>query len=188
MSKLTDEDRRSLLKLARTTIEAEIDAGSKIVRPEKTSSGLKEKRGCFVTLHKDGILRGCIGTIEPVRSLVFNVEENALNAAFHDPRFPEVEMNELPDIDIEISVLTAPRQVDFKDGDDLKNKLKPKIHGVILSRGWQSATFLPQVWDQLPDREDFLGHLCQKGGMERECWKDRETTVKVYTAEYFSES
>ena len=97
-------------------------------------------------------------------------------------------MNELPDIDIEISVLTAPRQVDFKDGDDLKHKLKPKIHGVILSRGWQSATFLPQVWDQLPDREDFLAHLCQKGGMERECWKDRETTVKVYTAEYFSES
>ncbi|MEA3435103.1 MAG: AmmeMemoRadiSam system protein A [Thermodesulfobacteriota bacterium] len=188
MSKLTDEDRKSLLKLARTAIEAEINAGSKIRRPEKISSGLKEKMGCFVTLHKGGILRGCIGTIEPVRSLAFNVEENALNAAFHDPRFPAVEKDELSDIDIEISVLTVPKKVDFKDGDDLKKKLKPKNHGVILSQGYQSATFLPQVWEQLPDIEDFLEHLCQKGGMGGECWKDRETTVKVYEAEYFSES
>ncbi len=187
-SKLTDEDRKSLLKLARTAIEAEIQAGSKIRRPKEIAPGLKEKRGCFVTLHKNGILRGCIGTIEPVRSLVFNVEENALNAAFHDPRFPAVEMDELPAIDIEISVLTVPEKLDFKDGKDLIKKLKPKIHGVILSQGWQSATFLPQVWDQLPDREDFLEHLCQKGGMGKECWKDRETTVKVYKAEYFSES
>ena len=118
MSKLTDEDRKVLLKLARTAIETEIKAGSKISRPEKTTSGLKEKRGCFVTLHKDGILRGCIGTIEPVRSLAFNVEENALNAAFHDPRFPAVEIDEMSDIDIEISVLTVPEKLDFKDGDD----------------------------------------------------------------------
>lgn len=188
MSKLTDEDRKSLLELARTAIEAEIKAGSKIRRPEKITPGLKGKSGCFVTLHKDGVLRGCIGTIEPVRSLIFNVEENALNAAFHDPRFPAVDMDELSAIDIEISVLTVPEKLDFKNGDDLKNKLKPKIHGVILSQGWQSATFLPQVWEQLPDREDFLEHLCQKGGMGEECWKDRETTVKVYEAEYFSES
>ena len=188
MSKLTDEDRKSLLELARTAIEVEINAGSKIRRPEKISPGLKEKRGCFVTLHKEGILRGCIGTIEPVRSLVFNVEENALNAAFHDPRFPAVEMDEVSDIDIEISVLTVPQKVDFKDGDDLKKKLKPKIHGVILSQGCHSATFLPQVWEQLPDRGDFLEHLCQKGGMGGGCWKDKDTTVKVYEAEYFSES
>jgi len=188
MSKLTDEERKSLLKLARTTIEAEIKTGSTVRRPEKVTPALKEKRGCFVTLHKDGILRGCIGTIEPVRSLVSNVEENAINAAFHDPRFPAVEKKELPVIDIEVSVLTVPEILDFKDSEDLKRKLEPKIHGVILSRGWQSATFLPQVWEQLPDREDFLEHLCQKGGMKRECWKGRETTVKVYTAEYFSES
>ncbi len=102
MSELTDEDRKSLLRLARTAIEAEIKVGSKIQRPDITS-GLKEKKGCFVTLHKDGILRGCIGTIEPVKTLIFNVEENALNAAFHDPRFPAVAIDELPTIDIEIS-------------------------------------------------------------------------------------
>ena len=187
MSELTDEDRKSLLRLARTAIEAEIKVGSKIQRPDITS-GLKEKKGCFVTLHKDGILRGCIGTIEPMQTLIFNVEENALNAAFHDPRFPAVVIDELPTIDIEISVLTVPKKLDFKDGEDLIKKLKPKIHGVILSQGWQSATFLPQVWEQLPESKDFLNHLCQKGGMGRECWKDRKTTVKVYMAEYFSES
>jgi AmmeMemoRadiSam system protein A len=188
MSILTDNDRKSLLELARTAIEAKIKADFEIQRPEKITPGLKEKRGCFVTLHKDGILRGCIGTIEPVRSLALNVEENALNAAFHDPRFPAVERDELADIEIEISVLTVPEKLDFKDCDDLKKKLKPKIHGVILSQGWQSATFLPQVWEQLPDRKDFLEHLCQKGGMGKDCWKDSETTVKVYEAEYFSES
>jgi len=188
MSELTDEDRKSLLRLARTTIEAQLKGSSKVHRPDKITPGLKEKKGCFVTLHKDGILRGCIGTIEPAKSLVSNVEENAINAAFHDPRFPAVKMDELSAIDIEISVLTVPKKLDFKDGKDLLKKLKPKIHGVILSQGWQSATFLPQVWEQLPAREDFLEHLCQKAGMGRECWKDRETTVKIYTAEYFSES
>ena len=167
MSELTDEDRKNLLRLARTAIEAKVKASSKIQRPDMTS-GLKKKKGCFVTLHKDGILRGCIGTIEPVKTLIFNVEENALNAAFHDPRFPAVAIDELPTIDIEISVLTVPKKLDFKDGEDLIKKLKPKIHGVILSQGWQSATFLPQVWEQLPDSEDFLNHLCQKGGMGRE--------------------
>ncbi|MCP4371718.1 MAG: AmmeMemoRadiSam system protein A [Deltaproteobacteria bacterium] len=188
MSELTDEDRKGLLRLARTAIEAQVKAGSKIHRPDKIAPGLKEKKGCFVTLHKDGILRGCIGTIEPAKSLVSNVEKNAINAAFHDPRFPAVKMDELSAIDIEISVLTVPEKLEFKDGKDLIKKLKPNIHGVILSQGWQSATFLPQIWEQLPAREDFLEHLCQKAGMERECWKDRETTIKVYEAEYFSES
>jgi len=188
MAALTDEDRKGLLKLARSTIKSELKAGLKILRPKKITSELKEKRGCFVTLHKEGILRGCIGTIEPVRSLIANVEENAMNAAFHDPRFPPVKMDELSVIDIEISVLTVPVVLDFKDGEDLKKKLKPGIHGVILSQGWRSATFLPQVWEQLPDREDFLEHLCLKGGMGRECWKDKETIVKIYEAEYFSKS
>ena len=69
-----------------------------------------------------------------------------------------------------------------------QRKLKNGIHGVILSRGWQRATFLPQVWEQLPDTEDFLGHLCEKAGMEKTCWMDKKTSVKVYEAEYFSEN
>ncbi len=188
MANLTEKDKAFLVRLARSVIEAALDAGQKQAMPDDVSAAVLKKGGCFVTLHRKGALRGCIGTIEPVRSLAFNVEENALNAAFHDPRFPAVEMDEVSDIDIEISVLTVPQKVDFKDGDDLKKKLKPKIHGVILSQGCHSATFLPQVWEQLPDREDFLEHLCQKGGMGGGCWKDKDTTVKGYTAEYFSES
>lgn len=187
MSALTDQDRKSLLKLARSTIESELIKGAKIKRPENVSPPLKEKRGCFVTLHKGGVLRGCIGTIEPVRSLVSNVEENAINAAFKDPRFPPLAINELDAVDIEVSVLTLPKILEFKDAEDLKQKLKPGVHGVILSQDWRGATFLPQVWQQLPDKEVFLENLCQKGGLERSAWKDKNTTVKIYEAEYFSE-
>jgi AmmeMemoRadiSam system protein A len=188
MAALTDENRKSLLILARSVIESELVENTKIERPQYLSPALKEKRGCFVTLHKNGVLRGCIGTIEPVKSLVSNVEENAINAAFKDPRFPPLGQDELSAVDIEISVLTVPRILDFEDGEDLKKKIRPGVDGVILSRGWHGATFLPQVWEQLSDKESFLGHLCQKGGMERTCWKDTNTQVKIYQAEYFSES
>jgi len=187
MSTLTDEDRNTLLKLARSVITAEIIKDSSADRPEVISPAMKEKRGCFVTLHKKGILRGCIGTIEPVKSLISGVEDNALNAAFRDPRFPPAKADELTDIDIEISVLTVPRILEWENGEDLKRKLKPGVHGVILSQGWHSSTFLPQVWEQLPDTQLFLEHLCQKGGMKKTCWMDKETVVKVYEAEYFSE-
>lgn len=188
MSTLTGEERNILLKLARSAIEANLIKGSKVKRPEEISSTLKEKRGCFVTLHKNGVLRGCIGIIEPIKPLVSAVEENALNAAFRDPRFPPLKKDELSAIDIEISVLTIPKVLEHKDYEDLKKKLKPYVHGVIVSRGYLGATFLPQVWEQLPDKEVFLEHLCQKGGMEKTAWKNKETVIKVYEAEYFSET
>jgi AmmeMemoRadiSam system protein A len=119
--------------------------------------------------------------------LIDCVEENSLNSAFCDPRFPPLTLEELPDIEIEISVLTVPRRIEFVDGEDLKNKLKPCIHGVILSRGSRRSTFLPQVWEQLPDKELFLDHLCQKGNMGKKSWMDKETIVMVYEVEYFSE-
>lgn len=187
MSILTNDDKSMLLQLARTTIEAKVSGNTKFEPPSNVSDALKEKRGCFVTLHKNGMLRGCIGTIEPLKPLLSCVQENAINAAFRDPRFPPVKPEELSSIDIEVSVLTVPREIAFDDGEDLKRKLKPGIHGVILSQGWQSATFLPQVWDQLPEVEVFLEHLCEKGGMKRSCWQSPETIVKVYEVEYFSE-
>ncbi len=187
MSTLIEEDRQALLRLASSAIHAELTKGVRIEYPTNVSQALKEKRGCFVTLHKGGNLRGCIGTIEPTRSLVAGVEENALNAALRDPRFPPLKEDELPEIDLEISVLTKPEELHFQDGEDLKRQVKPGVHGVILSNGWQRSTFLPQVWEQLPDKEVFLEHLCQKGGMGRNCWQDTATIVKVYEAEYFSE-
>ena len=187
MANLTPEDRKALVALARSAIAAELQPAAAIERPQVLSEALREKRGCFVTLHKKGQLRGCIGTIEPVRSLVENVEENACNAAFRDPRFPALTADELPLVDLEVSVLTVPEILAYKDPVELKQKLKPGSHGVIVSRGWHSATFLPQVWDQLPDPETFLAHLCRKAGMDPDCWQAKDVIVKVYRAEYFSE-
>ena len=184
---LTDEDRGALLRLARSAIAAKLDSKNRVEKPASLSPPMQEKRGCFVTLHIRGALRGCIGNIEPVKPLVSGVEDNALNAAFRDPRFPRLSSEELPEVDIEVSVLTVPQILEYTDGEDLKKKLKPGVHGVILSKGWHSATFLPQVWEQLPGKEQFLAHLCQKGGMDSMCWKDGDIVVKVYEAEYFSE-
>jgi AmmeMemoRadiSam system protein A/AmmeMemoRadiSam system protein B len=184
---LTPPDKEGLLRLARSAIKARLVEGAEVKRPELTSPAMLEQRGCFVTLHKKGQLRGCIGSIEPVSPLVECVEENAQNAAFRDPRFPALGQKELSEIDIEVSVLTVPKPLVFKDGKDLKHQLKPLVHGVILSRGFKRSTFLPQVWKQLPDKEDFLKHLCLKAGMSSTAWKDTKTEVKTYEAEVFGE-
>jgi len=184
---LSAQDRKALLQLARSAIESKLLKGAKIERPETPPPALTKKGGCFVTLHKHGGLRGCIGTIEPVSSLVECVEGNARNAAFHDPRFPPLGAKELSDIDIEVSILSVPAKLCFEDGEDLKRQLEPLVHGVIISRGMQRSTFLPQVWKQLPDKEQFLEHLCLKGGMSPKSWQNPETKVEVYQAEVFGE-
>lgn len=186
MLELTTEDKQELVQLAKTTIESKLIRSARPVRPDPPSPAMVEKRGCFVTLHKKGALRGCIGTIEPVSPLITCVEENAINAAFNDPRFPRLSRDELSDIDLEISVLTVPGPLDYASEEDLLNKLRPGVHGVILSRGGNRSTFLPQVWEQLPDKKAFLAHLCMKAGMDQECWKDKETRIQVYEVDYFS--
>ncbi|MBF0117907.1 MAG: AmmeMemoRadiSam system protein A [Desulfobacterales bacterium] len=187
MSDFSDEEKKSLLILARSSIESKIVKGAAVKKPENPSPLLMKKMGCFVTLHKSNNLRGCIGNIEPVMPLILGVEENALNAAFHDPRFPKLSKSELPLVNIEISVLTTPEDLKFKDLDDLKQKLKPHLHGVILSKGFRKATFLPQVWEQLPTFESFLSHLCLKAGMSSNCWQDKSISIQVYEAKYFGE-
>ncbi len=185
---LSTQDRQALLKLARSAIKARLVKGTGVDRPNKVSPALDELRGCFVTLHKQGQLRGCIGTIEPISSLLGCVERNAQRAALEDSRFSRLSASEFKEIDIEISVLSVPQALSFNDGQDLKRKLKPNVHGVILSRGVNRSTFLPQVWRQLPDKELFLEHLCLKGSMSANAWQDPETSVKVYEAEVFGEN
>jgi AmmeMemoRadiSam system protein A len=187
MTNLTEKDKVFLVRLARSVIEAALDTGQKETLPDDISAAILEKGGCFVTLHKKGALRGCIGTIEPVQSLVKGVEENAINAAFKDPRFSPLNVEELTDIELEVSVLTVPKKLVFKDPQDLKHQLKPGVHGVILSNGWQRSTFLPQVWEQLPDTELFLRHLSEKAGLPGDGWQDPKTEIEVYEAIYFSE-
>jgi len=185
---VTETDQKTLLHLARHTIAEVLSGGKKISPPEKDLSPyLNKKRGCFVTLHKKGALRGCIGSILPKDRLCDCVQENALNAAFHDPRFSPLKKNEWDQIDIEISILTLPREINFTDAEDLKGQLRPELDGVILSQGWHRATYLPQVWEQLPDKENFLASLCRKAGLPGDAWKDPKTEIELYEAIVFSE-
>lgn len=187
MTRLSGPERRSLLLLARSVIAAELLQEARVVRPVQVSDALLAHCGCFVTLQKIRALRGCIGNIEAKRSLIEGVEENALNSAFKDPRFPPLRASELPAVRIEISVLTVPRALSYQGADDLLDKLVPGTHGVIIGKNWHSATFLPQVWQQLPGKESFLEHLCLKAGLEKNSWQRGDLSVKVYTVEHFSE-
>lgn len=187
MPALTAADRKTLLTLARSTVAAELKRGQALKRPTPLSPALAEARGCFVTLHQKGALRGCIGIIEATTPLFDNVAENATHAAFRDPRFAALKAHELDQVEFEVSVLTPPRPLAYKDAADLKRLLQPGVHGVILSRGGCRATFLPQVWEQLPQVETFLSHLCRKAGLPGDCWKAGDTAISVYEAEYFSE-
>ncbi|MGA1875174.1 MAG: AmmeMemoRadiSam system protein B [bacterium] len=185
---ISEKDKKVLLDLARRTItEALTGKKSASLSEDILSPFLKEKRGCFVTLHKKGSLRGCIGTILPHEQLYRSVQENAINAAFRDPRFSPLQAGELDQIDLEISVLTKPRRIQFKDSEDLKQQLRPGRDGVILSQGWHRATYLPQVWEQLPDKESFLQSLCLKAGLSRDAWKGPNIEVELYEAIVFSE-
>lgn len=187
MPRISSQDKHYLLKIARSVIENHLKGALQPLEKDTISPVLLEKSGCFVTLHLRGQLRGCIGVIEPVTPLMTGVRENAVHAAFHDPRFSPVTSEELGDIAIEISVLTPPEPLVFQNADMLISLLKPGVHGVILSKGYHRATFLPQVWEQLPRPEDFLSHLCRKAGMTGSCWKDTGIEVEVYEVMYFSE-
>ncbi len=187
MSPIAIDVKHYLLQLARSVILNHLGEKTSGPLPASSTPEFMEKRGCFVTLHANGRLRGCIGIIEPIKTLIAAVKEYAVHAGFHDPRFSPVTLQEMKHITIEISILTKPAPLNFQNADDLKKQLKPGVHGVILTHGHHRATFLPQVWDQLPGMEDFLGHLCQKAGLEKTCWKDAKTAVEVYEVAVFSE-
>ena len=180
--------RRQLLELARQTLRDVVrtGAGSEPAAKEPPPP-LAEKRGCFVTLTKRGALRGCIGHILPQESLWQAVVDNTRNAALRDPRFPPVQPDELPDIRIEISVLTVPEPLKFDGPEDLLCKLQPYEDGVVLKIGERSSTFLPQVWAQIPNRTDFLNQLAVKAGCPPSAWRQKEATVAIYHAECFGE-
>jgi AmmeMemoRadiSam system protein B/AmmeMemoRadiSam system protein A len=182
--RLADDARRYLLTLARRTIEAAVNR-TPFPAAQEIPDAVRENRGCFVTITRRGELRGCIGYIEPIRPLFQAAAENARNAALSDPRFPAVSSEELPQITLEISVLTKPVALEYKNPGDLLEKIAPGIDGIILQSGQHVATFLPQVWEQLPDKVQFLEQLSLKAGMARDGWKT--AAVKRYRAEHFSE-
>jgi len=146
-----------------------------------------KKSGTFVTLTLKGQLRGCIGNMNTTLNLRDGVRQNAISAAFHDPRFSPLTEAELDDVHIEISILTDPRPLDYSGGDDLVQKLRPNVDGVIISKGRKQATFLPQVWKQLPRPDDFLSRLCMKAGLPARTWQSETLTVQTYQVISFEE-
>ncbi len=182
---LSKEEKSILLKLAREKLESIFT--KKEVKVSKLSDKLKEKKGCFVTLSENDELRGCIGNIDAREELYKCVLNNAVNAALYDPRFNQVSKDELKDIKIEISVLTKPSKLEFKDSEDLLKKLKQGIDGVILKKNEMEATFLPQVWEQIDGKEEFLMHLSLKAGLNENAWKDKDIEIYTYEVENFSE-
>ena len=186
--KLTEEQGKFLIKIARKAIEdALLNKSETRLEKENLPAVLHERRGTFVTLTINGNLRGCIGHIIPHESIIEGVRVNALNAAFRDPRFPPLSRDELDRIKIEVSILTDPKPLEYKDAQDLLAKLRPGIDGVIIKKGFHEATFLPQVWDQLPRKEDFLTHLCLKAGLDADAWRHGDLEVFTYQVQAFEE-
>ena len=182
---LSQEEKQYLLHLARQTLELgsipEID-------PQTLSPRLQENGATFVTLTtRDGSLRGCIGALEAYQPLVRDVCDHTLAAAREDYRFAPVQLRELPEITIEISCLTAPVLLHYNRPEELLQRLRPGIDGVILRDGTRRATFLPQVWEKLSNPEDFLDHLCLKMGSPSGIWRHRVLRVETYQVEEFHE-
>lgn len=181
----TNAQKKIMLNLARKTLENYFGLTKNIEKGDLPKF-LKEKRGCFVTLTKNDQLRGCMGYIEPVASLGSAISDNAINAAINDPRFAKLNKSELEEIKIEISVLTVPKKLKYTAISDMISKIKPHIHGIILKKGGYSATFLPQVWDEVPKKEQFLSYLSIKAGLNKDAWK-KNPEIYTYEAEHFLE-
>ena len=187
---LSDENKILLIRLARLAIEKtflneSVDSDLIYEFVDKIPKELDTKKGCFVTLKLNNQLRGCIGTIEPVFKMYECTIRNAVNAAFRDYRFDPLMPEEYDKIKIEISVLSKPIEIDYKNPDDLLNKIKSFKDGIILEKDNRSATFLPQVWEQIPNKIEFLEQLSLKAGLNHDIWKTAE--ISKYTVESFEE-
>jgi len=186
--KLTSEEKQTLLRLARQALEAGVrGVPLPTLDPAALTPILQAEGASFVTLTVNGALRGCIGALEPYQSLAEDVREHAVAAALEDYRFPNVQEGELARIKIEVSRLTIPAPLEYKDPDDLLTKLHTGADGVILRDGFRRATFLPQVWEKIPDKADFLSNLCYKMGAAPDTWRRKHLKVLTYQVEEFHE-
>lgn len=186
---LNEQEKQELLKLARRALE-NAAAGKPLPSIDlfKVSERLQEPGASFVTLTiHDGQLRGCIGALEAYQPLVLDVVEHTAAAALDDPRFYPVRPAEVPQIKIEISRLTSPQPLDYEDAQDLLSKIRPHVDGLILRDGLHRATYLPQVWEKIPSKPEFLDSLCLKMGAPADSWRRKKLTVLTYQVEEFHE-
>ncbi|MCK9150921.1 TIGR00296 family protein [Methanobacterium alcaliphilum] len=185
---LSEEDGKFLLKLARKAIETYLNEGKILEVPSDTPETVKKLQGAFVTLSEHGNLRGCIGYCEPFKPLVNTIIEVAISAATSDPRFNSVEKSELPDIDLEISVLTKPQLVEVKTSSEYLEKIEVGKDGLIIEKDFYKGILLPQVpveWKW--NAEEFLCNTCIKAGLAPDCWHDTKTKIFSFQAQIFYE-
>ncbi len=187
--RLSPDERSMLIQLARQALVDSVCNGSlPRLNLEPLPAALKEPGATFVTLTRHGELRGCIGALEAYQPLAQDVREHAAAAALQDYRFPPVEPHELPELELEVSRLTHPQPLQYKNGEELLTLLRVGVDGVILRDGMRRATFLPQVWEKLPDPAQFLDHLCLKMGVQAQTWRYKKLEVYIYQVEEIRET
>lgn len=173
-----DNYRQTLYQIAQASIEHGLAKGKPLtVNVSEYPLELQEERASFVTLHTQGNLRGCIGTIQAYQPLVTDIAYHAYAAAFSDSRFTPLQREELTDLSIHLSILSIPELLTVDSEEDLIQQLRPKIDGLILEEGWRRGTFLPSVWETLPNPHDFLRQLKRKAGFPADYWSKQ---IKVY--------
>jgi len=177
---------RSLVRIARSAIALHLGVAAG-EEPDRAHPALARPAATFVTLTREEVLRGCIGSLEPARPLAVDVRENALAAAFRDPRFPPLAVREFAAISVEVSLLGASEPVRFADEPHLLAQLAPGVDGVILEFGGRRATFLPQVWEALAEPREFLSALKRKAGLPVDFWHPR-VNVRRYSVTKWKES
>ncbi len=183
---LSSAERQQLLYLARNAILAQLDQrGNCEIKLNQYHGSLRQKLASFVTLKINGGLRGCIGSLVASRDLVVDVAHNAIAAAFQDRRFKPLTLEEFTQVDVHISVLSPPQEIDIRTREELVAQLRPGIDGVILEQGDHRSTYLPSVWEQIPDAGQFIGELRVKAGLPRDGWSE-QMKVSLYTTEEFS--
>lgn len=184
-NRFNQEHRDALLGVARASVAAGLAGKRHQPEPQTFPAILQGAGASFVTLNKTGSLRGCIGTLEAHQPLVIDVAHNAYAAAFRDPRFPALQASEFEALEFHLSVLTAPEPMTIESEADLLSQIRPQIDGLVLEEGYRRGTFLPAVWESLPDPKDFLTHLKRKAGLPPDYWSDR-IRISRYTAEHIS--
>ncbi len=184
-TELSTDDKSTALRIAKESILHGLKDGSALnIITNNYSEDLQQTLACFVTLHKNNQLRGCIGALEASQALINDIAEHAFAAAFRDPRFPPLEENELNELSMEISVLSKPEKINFENEEDLLNQIRPDVDGLILEHEYNRGTFLPSVWEQLPDKKDFLNHLKTKAGLPSNWWHNDVKISRYETTQF----
>jgi len=179
---LTQEEKATLLEIVKKTVSSKVN-NKNIPKFTIESETLKEKGGAFVTIKKRDHLRGCIGYIKAVKPLWETVQEMAIAAAFHDPRFPALKADELADLSFEVSVLSPLKRINDVSVIEVGN------HGLYIKRGYNSGLLLPQVAvEHNLDRESFLRETCYKAGLPPQAWQEKETEIYIFSADYFDDT